>query len=112
MSRAVDRIACTVALIVCGMTAGAMAQGPAKVYRYTDADGRIVYSDHAPPASARNVEIKKLNQNLIETEPPVSSRLAQERYPVTLYTFKCGELCERGEALLNRRGVPFTTVVV
>jgi glutaredoxin len=31
---------------------------------------------------------------------------------VKLYTFSCGEVCSQAEALLNRRGVPFTTVNV
>ena len=31
---------------------------------------------------------------------------------MTLYTFACGEVCQNAEALLNRRGVPFTTVNV
>jgi len=94
------------------VTAGLAAAEGQKVYRYTDTDGRTIYSDHAPPPSARNVEIKKLDQNLIESELPLTSRIAQERYPVTLYTFNCGELCQKGEALLNHRGVPFSTVIV
>ena len=31
---------------------------------------------------------------------------------MTLYTFACGSVCENAEGLLNRRGVPFTTVNV
>ena len=31
---------------------------------------------------------------------------------MTLYTFACGEVCDNAEALLNRRGVPFTSVNV
>ena len=100
------------ALGVLGCFSAAVAYSQAQVYRYVDQDGRIIYSDHAPPANAKNVEIKKLRQNLIETDAPVSTRMAQERFPVTLYTFACGDLCQRGESLLNRRGVPFTTVDV
>ena len=37
---------------------------------------------------------------------------AQDRFPVTLYTFACGDVCDRAEALLNRRGVPYATVNV
>ena len=33
-------------------------------------------------------------------------------FPVTLYTFACGAVCQNAEGLLNRRGVPFTTVNV
>ena len=35
-----------------------------------------------------------------------------ERFPVTLYTFACGAVCQNAETLLTRRGVPFTTVNV
>ncbi len=31
---------------------------------------------------------------------------------MTLYTFACGDVCQSAEALLNRRGVPFTSVNV
>ena len=43
---------------------------------------------------------------------PLAAQQAVERYPVTLYTYDCGEVCQNAEALLNRRGVPFTTVDV
>jgi glutaredoxin len=100
------------ALGVLGCFAAALASSQGQVYRYVDGEGRIVYSDHAPPPSATNIQVKKLGQNLIETEAPVGARMAQERFPVTFYTFDCGELCQRGETLLNRRGVPYTTVNV
>jgi len=115
MPRALKRLAQTLGVLACFATlcgTGAAADGPPKLYRYTDAEGRTVYSDHVPPASATNVQVKKLSQNLIETEPALGTRMAQERFPVTLYTFACGDLCQKGEALLNRRGVPFTTVNV
>jgi glutaredoxin len=95
----------------CVLAGLALSQGP-QVYRYVDAEGRIVYSDHAPPPSATNIQIKKLGQNLIETEAPLGTRMAQERFPVTFYTFDCGDLCQRGATLLNRRGIPHTTVNV
>lgn len=98
-----------------GMLAGMLAAGAAaqvqQIYRYIDPDGRIVYADQVPPAGARNVEAKRLRPNLIETDrTSLAAQRAQDLFPVTLYTFACGELCERAEALLNRRGVPFTTV--
>lgn len=106
-----NHLAWVFGVLSCFVAALASSQGQ-QVYRYVDADGRIVYSDHAPPASATNVQIKKLGQNLIETEQPLGVRMAQERFPVTLYTTACGDLCQRGETLLNRRGVPFATVNV
>ncbi len=102
----------------CGALAGMIAAGGAvaqtqQVYRYLDSAGRIVYSDQVPPANAKSVEAKKLSPNLIETDPAaLATQRAQDRYPVTLYTFPCGDVCDRAEALLNRRGVPFTTVNV
>jgi len=96
-----------------GMIAAGAAAQTQQIYRYVDPDGRIVYSDHVPPANARNVEAKRLSPNLIETDQlSLAARRAQDRFPVTLYTFPCGDVCERAEALLNRRGVPYTMVNV
>jgi glutaredoxin len=95
------------------LTLAGAAAAQTQVYRYTDIDGRIVYSDRAPPGSARNVQPKRLGANYIETSQlPLASQQAAERFPVTLYTYDCGEVCQTAEALLNRRGVPFTTVDV
>lgn len=101
----------------CGALAGMIAAGATaqtqQIYRYLDPDGRVIYSDHLPPANARNVEAKKLSPNLIETDQiSLAAQRAQDRFPVTLYTFPCGDVCDRAEALLNRRGVPYTTVNV
>jgi glutaredoxin len=91
--------------------AGAFAQ--AQVYRYTDSDGRIVYSDRPPPPNVKNVQTKRLGANFVETsEPSLAAQQAAARYPVTLFTFDCGEICQNAAALLNKRGVPFTTVDV
>ena len=96
------------ALVVAG---GAFAQ--AQVYRYTDADGHTVYSDRPPSSEVKNLQTKKLGANFISTsEPGYAAALAAERYPVTLYTFQCGEVCQNAETLLNKRGVPFTIVNV
>src|SRR3954451_2175111 len=101
-------LAATAALAVAG---GALAQ--TQVYRYTDTDGRVVYSDRTPPGSAKNVQPKRLGANFIETgQLPLAAQQAVERFPVTLYTYDCGGVCSNAEALLNRRGVPYTTVDV
>src|SRR6266545_5104856 len=102
--------ACAVALAVVAASAPTQDR---QVYRYTDPEGRVIYSDRAPPSNARDVQAKRLGANFIEnSQMPLASRQAMERFPVTLYTFKCGELCQSAEALLNRRGVPFSTVNV
>jgi len=94
------------------VAAGVLAQGQ-QVYRYVDKDGRIIYSDRAPPPDSKEVQAKRLTPNLIESNDlPIATAQATQKFPVTLYTFPCGTLCQNAEALLNRRGVPFSTVNV
>ena len=81
-----------------------------QMYRYVDKDGRVVYSDTAPPSDARNVQQKKLGGNYIETSEPYALQIAQQRNPVTLYAGNCGPLCDSSRALLNRRGVPYREI--
>jgi glutaredoxin len=100
-----------IAVAILALAASATAQ--TQVYRYTDADGRIVYSDRPPPSNAKNVQPKRLGANYIETsQMPLATQQAIDRNPVTLYTYDCGDVCQQAEALLNRRGVPYTTVDV
>lgn len=104
-------------VFVCGVLAAlvgasAAAQGQ-QVYRYVDKDGRVVYTDREPPANSKDVQAKRVTPNFIETNTTsLATSQAQERFPVTLYTFACGEFCQNAEALLNRRGVPFAAVNV
>ena len=105
----VVRIAFGIAIL--SVAGGAFAQ--TQVYRYTDADGRVVYSDRAPTTAVKDLQTKKLGANFISTsEPGYAAALAADRFPVTLYTFQCGDVCQNAESLLNRRGVPFTIVNV
>lgn len=101
---------CTVLGLLLGSEALAQDR---QVYRYTDKDGRVVYSDRIPDPGAKDVSTKRLRGNTIETSGmPIAMQNATERFPVTLYTFNCGVTCDNATALLNRRGVPFSTVNV
>lgn len=101
---------CTVLGLLVG---GAAVAQEREVYRYTDADGRVVYSDRAPTSGAKDLSTKRVRGNTIETSGmPIAMQQATERFPVTLYTFNCGATCDNAQALLNRRGVPFLTVNV
>ncbi len=115
-ARARRPVVCAVAhALVLGALAAASLQVAAQqsVYRYVDATGRVVYSDRPPPSDVKTVQTKRLGANYIETsEPNLTSQMAAERFPATLYSFECGEVCQNAEGLLNRRGVPFTMVDV
>jgi glutaredoxin len=88
-----------------------LAVAQQQLFRYIDRDGRVVYTDTAPPSDARSVTQKKMGGNYIETsEPPYALQIAQQRNPVTLYAGSCGPLCDQSRALLNRRGVPYREI--
>jgi glutaredoxin len=109
MAKRMIRLAIGIAAIA--VAGGALAQ--AQVYRYTDTDGRIVYTDRPPTGEVKNLQTKKLGSNFITTsEPGYAAALAADHFPVTLYTFQCGDVCQNAESLLNKRGVPFSIVDV
>jgi hypothetical protein len=58
-----------------------------------DPNGRITYSNNPAPCNAKAAQ-------------------AQERFPVTLYTFACGIVCDSAQDLLNKLGGPHTVVDV
>jgi hypothetical protein len=96
-------------LLISGLAAAQVQQ----VYRYIDVDGRVVYSDKPPPASAKDAQAKRIGGNSIETsELSFATQQAQERYPVTLFTFSCGVICDTAQGVLNKRGVPHTVIDV
>ena len=112
MACLMTRLALVSGAIAALVATGAAAQNQ-QVYRYVDKDGRVVYSDRGPPADAKDIQSKRLRGNVIEDNvQPLGAQQAQERFPVTLYSFACGEVCTQSEALLNRRGVPFSIVNV
>jgi hypothetical protein len=109
MATFIVRITLGIAAIALAGVAGAQSQ----VYRYTDSEGHVVYSDRAPNGEVKDLQKKKLGANFVSTsEPGFAAALAADRYPVTLYTFQCGDVCTNAEALLNKRGVPFAIVNV
>jgi len=54
------------ALALAGFAVAAHAQ---TMYRYVDPTGRVVYSDQPPPPAAKDVKAKRLQDNVIETDP-------------------------------------------
>jgi hypothetical protein len=90
------------------VAASAAAQTTPPIYRYVDPSGRVIYSDHVPPPNAKNVEAKRRRGT---TSRPTRYR-ASARTRRSRSTFNCGDVHDKAEALLNRRGVPFRVVDV
>ncbi|TMH35915.1 MAG: glutaredoxin family protein [Betaproteobacteria bacterium] len=106
------RAALGIAVLLGIVTATVQAQTQ-QVYRYIDVDGRVVYSDKPPPPTAKEAQAKRVGANSIETSAlSFATQQAQERYPVTLYSFGCGVICDTAQGVLNKRGVPHTVVDV
>jgi hypothetical protein len=113
MSRTPTSVRCAAGLVGLLLASGCAIAQTQQVYRYLDTDGRVGYSDKPPPADARNAQAKRIGRNSIETsELSFATQQAQERFPVTLYTFSCGVVCDTAQGLLNKRGVPHTVVDV
>ena len=111
MARGKTHFSMACGIVLALAAGGALAQ--AQVYRYVDKDGHVVYTDRQPPDAAKDVQAKRLGGNFVQSDDmSLATREATERFPVKLYTFPCGEVCRAAEALLNRRGVPYTSIAV
>lgn len=98
------------ALIAFTLT-GTQAQ---QMYRWVDKDGRIHYTQQAPPSDATNVQRRAMSAGTAETSDlPYATQLAARNFPVTLFTTPdCGGPCGDGRDSLEKRGIPFEEVVV
>jgi glutaredoxin len=84
------------------------AQAQTTVYRWTDKDGKVHFSDAPPPEDAKEASQKRLGGGAEDAPLPYATQIAARRNPVTLYTgTDCGDLCTQGRALLERRGIPY-----
>lgn len=78
-------------------------------YRWVDKSGQVVYSDQPPPPGTQAAEIKDGQAPKDTQQLPYATRVAAEKYPVSLYTTAaCTEVCANARALLNGRGIPFS----
>lgn len=90
---------------------GALAQA---VYRIVGPDGKVTFSDRAPPPSSpakASVDTRaEAAANTAGTGNVLPYALQQvaRQYPVTLYTSKDCAPCNSARNLLNSRGVPYS----
>ena len=86
----------------------AVPASAAQLYRWVDAQGRVEWRDTPPPASATEVEQRKVQGNVTPTPAvPYSVQQAAKNFPVTLWTTGCGPACDKAKSHLARRGVPY-----
>jgi glutaredoxin len=80
------------------------------LYRWTDADGKVHFTDQPPPASAKNTSQKSFKSGAAEGSTSPEMQQAKLKNPVTLYTTAtCGVHCERAKAHLARRGIAYSS---
>ena len=90
----------------------------AQLYRWTDENGKVHYTDTPPPANAKDVQKKASArpagaETKTAAQQPYALQQAVKSFPVTVYTSKdCGDPCKKGLDHLKKRGVPFTEKVV
>ncbi len=89
----------------------------AQLYRWTDENGNVHYTDTQPPANAKNVEQKESARaggaEATAAQQSYALQQAVKNFPVTIYTSKdCGKPCKEGLDFLKKRGVPYTEKVV
>jgi glutaredoxin len=99
-------------LLFCAALSFVFPCGAQTTYRWTTGAGAIIYSDQPPPPGTQFEEVKGGARDGGVTLPYVT-RLAAEKYPVTLYTAaSCKNNCVNARSLLNGRGVPFSEKVI
>lgn len=89
--------------------AAASAHAQSNVYRWTDKDGKVHFSDSPPPDDAKDAVQRRLGGGgPDDTSLPYATQDAARRNPVSIFTSTdCGDPCAQGKELLEKRGVPY-----
>ena len=98
-----------------GLLLLACLSASAQVYKWTDAQGTVHYTDTPPPArSASQIRTPAPGAASVRTPLPYELARAAKASPVTLYTTTRSACagCDQGRALLRARGVPYTEKTV
>lgn len=97
------------ALAIAALISCLDTQAQTNVYRWTDKDGKVHFSDTPPPSDAKSSSQKRVGGGYVEQENlPYATQIAMRRNPVSLFTgADCGEPCSQGRELLSKRGIPF-----
>ena len=94
-------------MVSCALGSAGLAEAD-KLYKWTDSDGNVHYTDQPPPAEAKKLEQKRFGDKPTDVALPYALQQATKNFPVTLYNSDCGDACTKAAALLSQRGVPFS----
>jgi glutaredoxin len=86
----------------------------AQVYKWTDAQGTVHYTDTPPPSRMASQVKTPSAGEAVQAPLPYELARAVKASPVTLYTTTQSACagCDQGRALLRARGVPYTEKTV
>lgn len=86
----------------------------AQLYRWTDASGKVHYSDRAPSSGAKDLQKQSLSAAQgSSAQLPYALQQAVKTFPVALYVSDaCKETCAQARQLLDKRGVPYSETTV
>jgi glutaredoxin len=99
-------------LLFCAALSLVFPCGAQVTYRWVTGTGETVYSDQPPPPGTRFEKMEGGGQDNGQAIP-YATRVATEKYPVTLYTTaNCKDACVNARKLLNGRGVPFSEKMI
>ena len=92
--------------LACGLQSGAQST----VYKWTDSEGKVHFSDSPPADQAKGVTQRRMGGGEVDvSQLPYATQLAAKSNPVTLYTApQCGDPCSSARSLLASRGVPYS----
>lgn len=96
-------------LLVTGALLTTTQKAQAQMFKWVDANGKIVYSDTPPPANAKKLGTKVLDNstNISNVKLPNELAAAVAKNPVTFYSApNCGA-CNEARNMLKQNGIPF-----
>uniref|UniRef100_E6QU15 DUF4124 domain-containing protein n=1 Tax=mine drainage metagenome TaxID=410659 RepID=E6QU15_9ZZZZ len=87
------------------MTVSAQAT---EMYRWTDQNGVVNYSNEPPPGHVQGVKKTDITPNVIDGQGSYNLKMSMKKSPVVLFSGDCGAACREAKALLDKRGIPYT----
>ncbi|MDX8400790.1 MAG: glutaredoxin family protein [Gallionellaceae bacterium] len=98
-------------LLLAGLLFAMSCVQAGEYYRGTNQSGKVKYYGDQPPTSEDVVfekKVFKVAPDPKNSDMPYETRIAHERFPVTLYTSNnCKDKCKSARDFLNNRGIPF-----